>query len=97
VRVQAIACKRCAIGGLPRRCLGGDGRRENTLWDHLLGSAISGTAGAIIEKQMDRQAEELEKDSEKCKIERVGEGIKITFDSGLMFDRPNLHLQTIQE
>jgi len=35
---------------------------------------------------MDKQAEEMQKDIEGAKIERVGEGIKITFDSGILFD-----------
>ena len=34
---------------------------------------------------MDKQAEELRNDLKGAKVERVGEGIKITFDSGLMF------------
>jgi outer membrane protein OmpA-like peptidoglycan-associated protein len=65
---------------------------ENTALGVLLGSAIGGSAGAIIGKQMDRQAEELEKELKDAEVERVGEGIKITFDSGLMFsvDQSNL-------
>jgi outer membrane protein OmpA-like peptidoglycan-associated protein len=35
---------------------------------------------------MDEQAEEIERDLEGAKVERVGEGIKITFDSGLLYD-----------
>jgi outer membrane protein OmpA-like peptidoglycan-associated protein len=35
---------------------------------------------------MDNQAAELERDIEGAKIERIGEGIKITFDAGLLFD-----------
>jgi outer membrane protein OmpA-like peptidoglycan-associated protein len=35
---------------------------------------------------MDKQAAEMQRDLEGAKIERVGEGIKITFDSGLLFD-----------
>ena len=35
---------------------------------------------------MDEQAEELEQDLEGAKIERVGEGIKVTFQSGILFD-----------
>lgn len=35
---------------------------------------------------MDKQAEELKADLKGARVERVGEGIKITFDSGLMFD-----------
>lgn len=34
---------------------------------------------------MDKQAEELRNDLEGANVERVGEGIKITFDSGLLF------------
>ena len=34
---------------------------------------------------MDKQARELERKLEDAKVERIGEGIKITFDSGLLF------------
>jgi len=34
---------------------------------------------------MDKQAEELRNDLKNAKVERVGEGIKITFDSGILF------------
>jgi len=42
-------------------------------------------AGAYIGNYMDKQAEEMREDIAGAKIERVGEGIKITFDSGLLF------------
>jgi outer membrane protein OmpA-like peptidoglycan-associated protein len=35
---------------------------------------------------MDKQAEELKRDLEGATVERVGEGIKITFNSGLLFN-----------
>jgi outer membrane protein OmpA-like peptidoglycan-associated protein len=35
---------------------------------------------------MDKQAAEIERDIEGAKVERVGEGIKITFNSGILFD-----------
>jgi outer membrane protein OmpA-like peptidoglycan-associated protein len=35
---------------------------------------------------MDQQAEELDQELANARIERVGEGIKITFDSGILFD-----------
>jgi outer membrane protein OmpA-like peptidoglycan-associated protein len=35
---------------------------------------------------MDKQAKEMERDLEGAKITRVGEGIKVTFGSGIMFD-----------
>jgi outer membrane protein OmpA-like peptidoglycan-associated protein len=58
----------------------------NTAVGAILGAAIGGAAGAYIGNYMDKQAEEMQQDLEGATIERVGEGIKITFDSGLMFD-----------
>ncbi len=58
----------------------------NTIIGAIAGAAIGGAAGAYIGRQMDKQAEEMRRDLEGAKVERVGEGIKITFDSGLMFD-----------
>ncbi len=58
----------------------------NTVVGALIGAAVGGTAGAIIGNYMDRQAAELEADLEGATITRVGEGIKITFDSGLLFE-----------
>ncbi len=58
----------------------------NTAVGAILGAAIGGAAGAVIGNYMDKQAEEMERDLEGAKIVRVGEGIKITFGSGLLFD-----------
>ncbi|MDQ3535702.1 MAG: OmpA family protein [Bacteroidota bacterium] len=58
----------------------------NTAAGAIFGAAIGGVAGATIGAYMDKQAEEMERDLENAKIERVGEGIKITFDSGILFD-----------
>lgn len=51
----------------------------------IIGAILGGAAGAIIGQQMDKQAAELEKDLEDVEIERVGEGIQITFNSGILF------------
>jgi outer membrane protein OmpA-like peptidoglycan-associated protein len=51
----------------------------------LIGAAVGGAAGALIGNYMDEQAEEIQKDIEGAKVERIGEGIKITFDSGILF------------
>lgn len=59
---------------------------DNTAVGAIIGAAIGGTAGALIGRHMDKQAEELRRDLEGAQVERVGEGIKITFDSGLLFD-----------
>ena len=50
------------------------------------GAAAGGVIGGVIGHYMDKQAAEMQKDLEGAKIERIGEGIKITFDSGLLFD-----------
>lgn len=51
----------------------------------IIGAAVGGTAGALIGHKMDQQAAELREDLSGATVERVGEGIKITFDSGLLF------------
>ncbi len=52
----------------------------------LLGAVVGGAAGAFIGNYMDKQAAEIERDIAGARVERVGEGIKITFSSGIMFD-----------
>jgi outer membrane protein OmpA-like peptidoglycan-associated protein len=58
----------------------------HTVLGAILGAAVGGAAGAYIGNYMDKQAEEMQRDIQGAKIERVGEGIKITFDSGILFD-----------
>jgi outer membrane protein OmpA-like peptidoglycan-associated protein len=52
----------------------------------ILGAVVGGAAGAAIGRQMDNQAEELKDELRDAKVERVGEGIQVTFDSGILFD-----------
>lgn len=52
----------------------------------IIGAAVGGASGAAIGNYMDRQSRELEEDLEGATVERVGEGIKITFDSAILFD-----------
>jgi outer membrane protein OmpA-like peptidoglycan-associated protein len=69
-----------AVGGVIGKQAG------NTAVGAIIGAAVGGAAGAYIGNYMDKQAAEMERDLEGAKVERIGEGIKITFDSGLMFD-----------
>ncbi len=69
-----------AIGGI----IGS--RSGNTALGALIGAAVGGAAGGFIGNYMDDQAEEIQRDLEGVTVERVGEGIKITFDSGILFD-----------
>ncbi len=52
----------------------------------IVGAAVGGATGAAIGNYMDKQAEELEEELQNAEVERIGEGIKITFDSGILFD-----------
>ena len=92
--------KGAAIGAGAGAAIGGviGAQSDNTAVGAIIGAAVGGTAGALIGRRMDKQAEELRRDLEGADVERVGEGIKITFDSGLMFalDSYNLNDQTKQ-
>jgi len=76
------------VGGATGAVLGGiiGNQAGSTATGAILGAAIGGTAGALIGKQMDEQAEALEDEIPGAEIERVGEGIQVTFDSGILFD-----------
>lgn len=79
-------------GGIIGAIVGGVGggfigkKKKNTAAGAIIGAAVGGAGGAAIGRYMDKQAEELQRDLANAKVERVGEGIKITFDSGILFD-----------
>lgn len=77
-----------AIGAGAGGAIGGviGSRSGNTAVGAIIGATVGGAAGALIGRQMDKQAEELKRDLEGATVERVGEGIKITFNSGLLFN-----------
>jgi outer membrane protein OmpA-like peptidoglycan-associated protein len=52
----------------------------------IIGAAVGGATGALIGQRMDKQAAELETQIPGAEVERVGEGILVTFDSGILFD-----------
>jgi outer membrane protein OmpA-like peptidoglycan-associated protein len=58
---------------------------KGSIWGILAGAAIGGAAGNLIGKKMDNQAKELKQAVPTAQVERVGEGIDLTFESGLMF------------
>jgi outer membrane protein OmpA-like peptidoglycan-associated protein len=80
-----------AAGGVIGGVIGN--KAGNTAVGAILGAAVGGAAGAYIGDYMDDQAAEMEKDLEGARIERVGEGIKITFASGILFDIDKSTLQ----
>jgi outer membrane protein OmpA-like peptidoglycan-associated protein len=76
-----------AVGGLIGYASGA------TVAGILIGAAVGGVAGGFIGNYMDKQAAEIERDIEGAKVERVGEGIKITFSSGILFDVDKANLK----
>jgi outer membrane protein OmpA-like peptidoglycan-associated protein len=80
--------KGAVIGATAGAVVGGviGNQTGNTALGAILGAAVGGAAGAIIGNYMDKQAAEIERDIEGARVERVGEGIKITFKSGILFD-----------
>ncbi len=67
---------------------------DNTAAGAIIGAAVGGTAGAIIGQRMDRQAEQLDEELEGAEVERVGEGIMVTFDNALLFDFDSAELRS---
>ena len=80
--------KGAIIGAAGGAAVGGVIGKNNgsTAKGAIIGAVVGGTAGAIIGHQMDQQAKELEQNIPGAKVQRVGEGIQVTFDSGLLFD-----------
>jgi len=71
----------------------GDG--DNEAIGAVIGTVVGGTAGAIIGNKMDKQAHEIEEEVPGAEVERVENGIVVTFDdeSGVHFatDKYNLN------
>ncbi|MEH0154695.1 OmpA family protein [Limibacter armeniacum] len=58
---------------------------KGSIWGVLAGAAIGGAAGNLIGKKMDKQAQELEQAIPTAEVNRVNEGINVTFDAALAF------------
>jgi outer membrane protein OmpA-like peptidoglycan-associated protein len=69
-----------AVGGIIGNQTGSTARGA------IIGAVVGGAAGAIIGHQMDQQAKEIKQNIPGAVVERVGEGIQVTFESGLLFD-----------
>lgn len=71
------------IGGV----VGNNVGEGNTALGAIIGGVVGGAAGAYIGNRMDKQAQEIEQEIPGAEVERVGEGINVTFDetSGVYF------------
>jgi outer membrane protein OmpA-like peptidoglycan-associated protein len=95
VMIAATACaslshkeKGAAIGAVAGAAVGGvvGNQTGSTARGAIIGAVVGGAAGAIIGHQMDQQAKELKVEIPGATVERVGEGIQVTFASGLLYD-----------
>jgi outer membrane protein OmpA-like peptidoglycan-associated protein len=95
--VLALACAGCSgLSNTQRGALIGAGAggavgavignaAGSTTKGAIIGAAVGGAAGAIIGSRMNDRAETLAAELPNATIERVGEGILVTFDSGILF------------
>jgi outer membrane protein OmpA-like peptidoglycan-associated protein len=68
-----------AAGAVVGRAVGSTARGA------IAGAVVGGAAGAMIGQRMDRQAAELAGDLQGADVQRIDQGIVVTFDSGLLF------------
>jgi outer membrane protein OmpA-like peptidoglycan-associated protein len=62
-------------------------KKNNTVLGAILGATVGGAVGVAIGNKMDKQAKKIADElGNVVTVERVGEGIKLTFDSQLLFD-----------
>jgi outer membrane protein OmpA-like peptidoglycan-associated protein len=73
-----------AAGGVAGGVIGN--QTGSTTRGAIIGAVVGGTVGAIIGHQMDQQAKELQQNIAGATVARVGEGIAVTFASGLLYD-----------
>lgn len=57
----------------------------NTAMGAIIGATVGGVTGAVIGRKMDKQAEEMKKTLPNAKVERIGEGIVVEFESKVLF------------
>ena len=72
-----------AAGGTAGAIIGGGGK--SSVIGALIGAAVGGGAGYLIGNNMDKQAKAIKQAVPDAQVERVGEGINMTFNSGLLF------------
>jgi len=80
--------KGAAVGVATGAVVGGviGNQTGSTTRGAIIGAALGGVAGGLIGNQMDQRAKQIEEDVPEAIVERVGEGIHVTFPSGLLFD-----------
>lgn len=65
----------------------------------VIGGVVGGTAGVLIGNKMDKQAQKIEEEIPGAKVERVDDGIVVTFDesSGVYFDTNKYNINSASQ
>lgn len=65
----------------------------------VIGGVIGGGAGVLIGSKMDKQAQKIEEEIPGAQVERVDDGIVVTFDesSGVYFDTNKFNINTASQ
>lgn len=65
----------------------------------VLGGVVGGTAGVLIGNKMDKQAQKIETEIPGAQVERVEDGIVVTFDenSGVYFDTNKYNINSASQ
>lgn len=98
-RNASSAQKGAVVGAAGGAILGGIlgnnvGSGKNSALGAVLGGVVGGSAGAIIGNSMDKQAQKIEEEIPGAQVERIEDGIVITFDenSGVYFETNKYNL-----
>lgn len=65
----------------------------------VIGGVVGGTAGVLIGNKMDKQAQKIEEEIPGAQVERVDDGIVVTFDetSGVYFDTEKYNINNASQ
>lgn len=65
----------------------------------VIGGVVGGTAGVLIGKKMDKQAQQIEEEIPGATVERIDDGIVVTFDenSGVYFETNKYNINAASE
>jgi|TARA_R110002110_G_scaffold334129_12_gene545192 outer membrane protein OmpA-like peptidoglycan-associated protein len=75
------------------------GKGSNSELGAVIGSVGGGSAGVLIGNKMDKQAQQIEEEIPEAVVERIDDGIVITFDenSGVFFDTEKYNINTASQ
>ena len=70
------------------------GKQFSPVWGAAIGSKLGSVLGAFVGEYMDKQAAEMHRDLSQVKVERIDDGIKLTFDATVLFDINHAEIKT---